>query len=372
MTRTGTAGTGSLLELDGRDPRVPYGALDSEAMLEAAAGLPEQLADAAAAARTVVGDGSVSLPAPAEVGHVAVLGMGGSGVAGEVLAAFGRARMPVPLTLSSSYELPASVGPGTLLFAVSFSGNTEETLAAAEQAAGDGAALVAVTRGGSLGELARRAGGSVFALPEGISQPRAGVGVMTAPLLVACEHLGLLPGAGAEIEAAVAQLERRRDELLVADGGLAGELARRIGRTIPLVYGATPYGSVAARRWKTQVNENAKAPAFFAAEPELCHNEVCGWGQNGDVTRQTVTLVDLRTDHEHPQVARRFAIVDEIVREVVAGILSVRAGGDGELAQLFDLMMVGDFVSLHLAYREGIDPGPVPVLDEIKTALRSG
>jgi len=130
-------------------------------------------------------------------------------------------------------------------------------------------------------------------------------------------------------------------------------------------------GATAAQRWKTQVNENAKSPAFSSAQPELCHNEVCGWGQHGDVTRQILTLVQLRHDGEHPQVSRRFQLVEELIREVVAGIVSVRAEGDGDLAQLLDLVLMGDFVSLWLAAQEGIDPGPVPVLVDLKRQLAS-
>jgi glucose/mannose-6-phosphate isomerase len=130
-------------------------------------------------------------------------------------------------------------------------------------------------------------------------------------------------------------------------------------------------GATAAQRWRTQVNENAKAPAFSNMQPELCHNEVCGWGQSGDVTRQLISLIELRHDDEHPQVSRRFELVEDLVREVVASIIEVRAEGDGALAQLFDLMLMGDFVSLWLAAQEGIDPGPVPVLNDLKAALTS-
>ena len=146
-------------------------------------------------------------------------------------------------------------------------------------------------------------------------------------------------------------------------------MAHRIGRTIPLVYGGGGIGRVAALRWKCQVNENPKSPAFSASSPELCHNELTGWGQLGDVTRQVVTLVDLRHDFEHPQVARRFTFVDEIMDEVVASIVTVRASGAGRLAQLFDLVIQGDFVALHLAAQAGVDPGPIPVLVELKDAL---
>ncbi len=146
-------------------------------------------------------------------------------------------------------------------------------------------------------------------------------------------------------------------------------LARRIGRTIPLIYGGGPIGTVAAMRWKGQVNENAKAPAFANRVPELCHNEAAGWGQHGDVTRQVLTLIQLRHDFEHPQVSRRFELVDDLVAEVVGSIHDVRAEGDGPLAQLLDLVIQGDVTTLHLAFDAEVDPGPIPALDYIKSGL---
>jgi glucose/mannose-6-phosphate isomerase len=332
-------------------------------MLGATSGLPEQLEASVEAANAVTG-----LPSPDGLDAVVVLGMGGSGVAGEILQAIGQDRLGLPVVLVGGYSLPSFVGPRTLVFAVSFSGETEETLEASEAAVRSGARLVAVTGGGRLGELAVAAGAPVFLTLEGIPQPRAGIAATTAPLLIACHRLGLLSGVPQAIEAAVAQLRVRRDGL-VGGGGLALEIAQHLGRTIPLVQGANGIGAVAARRWKTQVNENAKAPSFFATQPEWCHNEICGFGQNGDVTRQVTTIVTLRSDFEHPQVERRFGLVEQLVGEAVASVIEVRAEGSGALAQLFDLIMIGDFVSLHLAVREGIDPGPVPVLVEVKELL---
>jgi glucose/mannose-6-phosphate isomerase len=191
---------------------------------------------------------------------------------------------------------------------------------------------------------------------------------MAIPPLVVLEDVGLFPGASQWVALAVDQLKYRRDRL-VLPRSTAEEVARRIGRTIPLIHGAQALGSAAALRWKTQINENAKSPAFWAVYPELCHNEIAGWGQHGDITRQVITLVNLRHDAEHPQVVRRFAFVADVLREVVADIIEVRAEGEGDLAQLLDLVLVGDFVSLHLAAREGVDPGPVPVLEELKHRL---
>jgi glucose/mannose-6-phosphate isomerase len=263
------------------------------------------------------------------------------------------------------------VGEESLVFAISFSGNTEETIEAATEAAVQGARVVAVTGGGELEKLAVGWGAPVISVPDGIPKPRAGLGAMAIPPLVVLEEVGLFPGASQWIDFAVGQLQRRRDRL-VRDDNEAAAIARRIGRTIPIIFGGNSLGAAAAMRWKNQVNENAKCPAFWATQPELSHNEVQGWGQHGDITRQTMSLVNLRHDHEHPQVSRRFDLVTEWLREVVAGVEDVWAEGEGELAQLLDLVLIGDFVSLYMAAHEGIDPGPIPVLDDIKAALSAG
>jgi glucose/mannose-6-phosphate isomerase len=339
--------------------------LDTQGMFDIAAALPEQVADAARNARGLDG-----LPEKETVEQVVVLGMGGSGVAGDILVATAAPFMPVPVVVVKSYELPAFVGEGSLVFAISFSGNTEETIEAATEAAVQGAKVVAITGGGELEKLAAGWGAPLVGLPE-LPQPRAALGSMAIPPMVILEEIGLFPGATQWIDLAVSQLQRRRDRL-TRDGNEAELMARRIGRTIPLIHGGGALGAAAAQRWKTQINENAKAPAFWNMQPELCHNEVTGWGQHGDITRQVLTLIALRHDSEHPQVMRRFELVFDQVREVVGSIEQVHAEGEGDLAQLLDLILFGDFMSLHLAAQEGLDPGPVPVLDFIKQRLREG
>jgi glucose/mannose-6-phosphate isomerase len=334
-------------------------------MFDLTAGLPEQVQTAAANARGIDG-----LPDRTTVEHVVVLGMGGSGIAGDILTAAAGPFMSVPVTVTKSYELPAFVGEGSLVFAVSCSGNTEETIEAATEAAMQGAKIVAVTQGGELAKLAAGWGAPVVTVPD-IAQPRAALGALAIPPLVVLEDIGLFPGATQWIDLALAQLQRRRDQL-IKPGNDAEQLARRIGRTLTLIHGGGSIGATAAQRWKTQINENAKAPSFWAAQPELCHNEIQGWGQHGDVTRQVITLVTLRHDSEHPQVMRRFDLTAEYVREVVGSIEEVHAEGDGDLAQLLDLILMGDFVSLHLAFQEGVDPGPVPVLVDLKQRLKEG
>jgi glucose/mannose-6-phosphate isomerase len=344
----------------------PAGAPDSDGMWEVTAALPEQVAAAAASAALVEG-----LPEAAGVTAVVSIGMGGSGIGGDVLAAIAGPVIGVPVVVSKDYTCPAFVGPGTLVIASSYSGNTEETLEATTEALRRGARLVCVTGGGRLASLGAEAGAPVVPLPA-VAWPRAAFGALAVAPLVVLGRMGLLPDVAPAVDAAVRQLTWRRDRI-VSQLGSAGDetaaTARRIGRTIPLIHAGGALGAAAALRWKCQINENPKCPSFAATQPELCHNEVTGWGQHGDATRQLITVVALRHDFEHPQVSRRFAFVADIIDEVVAGIIEVRAAGEGPLAQLFDLALVGDFVSLHMAAREGIDPGPIPVLTDLKAAL---
>jgi glucose/mannose-6-phosphate isomerase len=341
------------------------GALDSEGMFQAVSALPEQVSAAMSAVEDVEG-----LPDHDYVENVVVLGMGGSGIAADVMSAVAGPFLPVPVTGVKSYDLPDFVGRGSLVFAVSFSGDTEETVEAAGEAAGAGASMVVVSSGGELAAMAAEWGAPFVKVPAGIPQPRAAIGALTIPPLLILERVGLFPGAEQWARLAVDQLRRRRDSL-VRPGSIGEKIARRIGRTIPLFHGGQALGAAAALRWKAQVNENAKTPAFLSVQPELCHNEVAGWGQHGDVTRQAMSLVMLRHDAEHPQVARRMAYVGEMMREVASDVIEVRAAGEGDLAQLFDLVLLGDFVSLHLAAAAGVDPGPVPVLRDLKDRLRS-
>ena len=336
--------------------------IDTVGMFDLAAALPEQVAAAAEQAAQLD-----ALPDHDAIEHVVVLGMGGSGIAGSVLQAVAAPFMAVPVTVVKGYEAPSFVSEGTLCFVVSYSGNTEETVEAAKDAATAGARMVVLSSGGELADLASSWDAPHLLLPD-CPMPRAGIGSVSIPPLLVLERVGLFPGASQYVADAVTQLQRRRDQLIV-DGSSAHRLAEEIGRTMPIVYGGGDIGDVAAYRFKCQVNENAKAPAFSAAMPEMCHNEICGWGQHGDVTRQVMTVVNFRHDFEHPQVSRRFDLTRDVLDEVVHAVTEVRAEGEGALAQLFDLVIQGDFASLHMAALAGVDPGPIPVLEDLKASL---
>jgi len=338
--------------------------VDSDGMFELAESFPEQVEQAWRDCATVTG-----LPRREDIESVVVVGMGGSGIAGDVLHAVASPLLPVPVTVVKGYECPHFVDETTLVFAVSCSGGTEETIEAASDAALAGAKMVVVTSGGELSRLAEAWQATVIGVPE-IVWPRAALGSMAVPLLGVLWRMGFLPGAELWLERAVEQLRYRRDKFVAAGpASEPAEVARRIGPNIPLIHGGGPVGAAAALRWKAQVNENAKRRAFASTQPELCHNEICGWAESSKDVAALISLVKLRHDSEHPQLARRFEITADLVRGWVGNVVEVRAQGEGDLAQLFDLAYFGDYVSLWLAVDAGIDPGPVEVLTWLKQQL---
>jgi glucose/mannose-6-phosphate isomerase len=343
---------------------------DSLGFLDAVAGLPEQLAHAHEVAGEVHKD---AFPRGDAIRNIVVLGMGGSGIAGDVVAAAFNDEIPVPISVLKQIRTPEFVGPGTLAIAVSYSGDTEETVSMASSAVERGAQLVTVSSGGALAGLARDAAALHLPCPEGF-MPRAAIGALVAPIVVTLFRAGLAPGGHANLVMTQAQLAHRRDRCAPAVTGAANaarEIARQLGRTIPIFYGGGALGGVAAYRWKCDVNENAKAPAFWNQFPELDHNEICGWGQHGDVTRQLFSLVELRHGFEHTRLSPRFGATREIVDECVHQVLTVEAEGGGRLAQLLDLMYVGDWASCYLALQNDVDPGPVDAIASLKSRLAS-
>jgi glucose/mannose-6-phosphate isomerase len=344
-------------------------AVDSLNVGEALCSMPEQLASAHERASTI---DVRRFPSAMDFDHIVVLGMGGSGIVGDILQAAGTASLPVPLAVLKHYRTPVFVGSRTLAFALSYSGDTEETLEMARGAFSSGAHLITVSRGGTLAEFAQQRDLLHIDCPIDVAMPRLALGALLAPLVVILFRMGLLPEGHATLLKAQEQLKRRRDQCKPsadASRNPARELARRIGRTIPIIYGAGGFGAAAANRWKSSINENAKAPAFWNVYPELDHNEVSGWGQHGDVTRQIFTLVELHQGLEHPQLERRMAATRELIEEALNQVIVVEAEGEGRLAQLLDVIYLGDWTSYYLALDNDIDPGPIDAISRLKAQV---
>ncbi len=261
--------------------------IDTAGMFAEVAGLPRQLRQGyESARRRLAGAFFGTFPAvpPAEPTAVVVCGMGGSAIGADLVLACLPA-LAVPAAVVRGYTLPEWVNPETLVIVVSYSGQTEESLACAAQARERGCAPVCVASGGGLAAFAEAEGLPLVVVPGG-GQPRAAVGSLSMPLLATLEAAGLCHEHASDVAAAAAQLEA--DDAMLRpecpdDENPAKSLARRLENRLAVVYGAGPTGPV-ARRWKGQINENAKAPAFFNELPELDHNELMGWTSLPHVT----------------------------------------------------------------------------------------
>jgi glucose/mannose-6-phosphate isomerase len=303
-----------------------------------------------------------------QVESIVVSGMGGSGVAGDVLRAAFDGELRCPVVVNKGYTLPGFSGERTLLFAVSFSGNTEETLAAYAEAMARGCGVVTVSTGGRLADLARSDGVPHVSIPDDVPLPRAAIGYLTGALMGFLEGAGMVK-AGAQAEST----SRLLDRLAVRWGpgrsteeneakALAGWLAGRV----PVIWGTEGVAQAAALRWKTEFNENAKVPAFHAALPELDHNEIEGWSPRSG---EAFGVVVLRHPGEHTRTPARVAASMEAIS--ASGLAMREATGEGAspLEWLFSLIVLGDFVSVYLAILRGVDPSPIPVLMALKERL---
>ncbi len=342
-------------------------AADPGAMLDTIAGMPEGVRLGYAAGRS-----ATDLPHVDDVSAVAFCGVGGSAFAGEIVRAVFRDRLRVPFDVVRGPELPGYVGRGTLVMCCSYSGSTVETIACFEEAVARGSRMLAVASGGELAARAARNRVAIVPAPPGL-MPRAAVGHLAFGVLGVLEGagLGLVPSLDGDVREVISVLEglaRRLGPEAPLDENLAKLLAARMRGRLPLIWGAEGIGAVAAARWKTQLNENAKTPAFWSSLPELDHNEVVGWSEGAG---EGTFLVALRTSEEHAEVAQRFPPSVDIVRSSGAEVQQVEAAGRTALAQLFSLVMTGDFVSCYLALLRGFDPTPVEAIDSLKRALES-
>ncbi len=298
-------------------------------------------------------------------GGLVVCGMGGSGVGGDLAAAALGDRATRPVTTVRAYGLEPWTPPDTLVLCASYSGQTEETLACFEAAGAVGAQRVVLTTGGKLAGLARAEGVPVIGIPAGM-QPRAAVVYMTVGALECARACGAAADLRPEIEAASALLER----LVEAWGpdsdpdSQAKAIATALRGTVPVVHGSGP--TIApARRWVTQLNENAKAPAFASELPEASHNQICAWERGGDAF-SGVFLED--SDH-HPRVRQRMELTAEEVERAGASALRVASRGDSRMERVLSLVLLGDLVSVYSAVLAGVDPEPIDALERIKDSL---
>ncbi len=324
-------------------------------------GLPEHLRDAQWRVE------SANLAPQDSPGGLVVAGMGGSAVGGMLAVAALGDRASRPIFVARDYALPPWTTPDTTVLCSSYSGETEETLAAYEAAGALGARRLVATSGGTLASTARADGVPVIPVPGGF-QPRATVGY---GLVVALE-VAWLAGCGEQLHTEIDVAAAHAEQLVVEWGpgspedSLAKTLARSLHGTVPQIAGAgltTPI----AYRWKAQINENANAPAFATELPELDHNEIVGWDRAAEQGRFSAVFLD---DCDlHPRVRTRIELTLEVIGHQAAATHRLQTLGETRVERLVSMVLLGDLVSTYMAVLAGRDPAVITPITRLKAAL---
>ncbi len=303
-------------------------------------------------------------------GGLIVAGVGGSSIGGALARAALGDRASRPVLLARDYEMPAWTTPDTTVLCCSYSGNTEETLAIYEAAKALGARQIVASTGGMLAQVARADKVPVVGFPGGF-QPRAAVAYSLVTAIEVASICGVCERLHSEIDVAAAHAER-----LVAawgpdgpDDSLAKTLARGLHGTVPQIAGAGLTIPI-AYRWKCQINENAKAPAFAGEIPEINHNEICGWEAAGSLAPFSAVFLD--DSDLHPRVRQRIELSRGMIEAHDAPAFRVETIGETRTERLVSLVLLGDLVSLYLAVLRGVDPTPIDLIEHLRSALNRG
>lgn len=300
--------------------------------------------------------------------EVLYAGMGGSGIAGDYagsVAAPSGTRVSVHKGYGPIPSWAIRVRP--LLIAASYSGNTEETLDVVTSGWESGLPVATVTTGGKLAELTDQHRWGTITVPGGL-QPRAAAGYMVGAVV------RLLEGAKSVDDHRLAYLEAADlADSMTAEGSAAWaqaeEIAGALEGRIPIIYGGGPVSSVVAQRWKTQINENAKVPAWYSQLPELDHNEIVGWETMPELTSERIGVVVLTDETDHDRIRSRISHTRDLTQDAVPWVGEVASKGTSRLARLISLTVVGDLMSWMLADRLGVDPTPVATIEKLKQLL---
>ena len=307
-----------------------------------------------------------------EVNKVVILGMGGSAMGGDLLSSLAVSEAKLPILVHRDYNLPAFVDAGTLVIASSYSGNTEETLSSFGQALKTESKKLVITTGGRLRRMAEERNVPVFSFTYK-AQPRAALAFSFLPVLGFLQKLGFLNDKSADVREMVVvleQLSQRINENIPASQNPAKQLAKRLYGYLPLIYGAGIVAEV-GHRWKTQLNENSKAWAFYEVFPELNHNAVVGYQFPPELASKIVVVL-LRSAYLTERIQLRYQVTCQLLEQAKVGYQIVDGDGSGALSQVMSLVLFGDYVSYYLALLYKIDPTPVKAIDYLKEKLGKG
>lgn len=299
--------------------------------------------------------------------NVLLCGMGGSSIGGALLESLAFGSTYVPLALCRGYELPAWAGSDTLAVCTSYSGNTEETLSAFDEAGRRGCARFCITSGGDLADKAASEEAPLVVIPGGLP-PRAALPYSLVPLLHLASVLDIVSISDDAKAETTAVLRRLCAEYGDSTPNEATIVADYLTGHVPVVYSGSGLMAAVNLRWREQFQENAKTPAFGNLYPELNHNEIEGWESGYDVL-SNLAVVELATKDDSSAVRRRMDVTRHLLEPKAAGWYRFEAEGESALTRLMSGVLLGDWVSYYLAGNLEVDPMPVSLIDALKEAL---
>ena len=341
-------------------------AIDKSNMLKSCEKTPSFCRDAIERAEKVEIPSSFKSPK-----NVIVAGMGGSAIGGGLLKDWLYDRASIPIEVCRGYVLPAYADENSLVIAVSYSGETEETLNVFLEAIRRRCMVVTVSSGGHLQTFSQKLKIPHVAMLSGFPAPRAAIAYTFFPLVVLMRELRIVKKVKEEIEEALQVLQKVSEENALRTplkNNKAKKLALEIESTVPIVYGFRQYSAV-ARRLKCQFNENSKVPSKFDVFSELNHNEVVGWEAPKNLT-ETFSIILIRDPKESLEIEQRIEVTKQIASQKVCKILEIRAVGKQKLAKMLSAMYFGDFVSIYLALLRGVDPTPTKTIMHLKREMK--
>ncbi len=329
--------------------------------------LPEQMAKALKVAEVW----KISPEDFPDVKNIVVIGMGGSAIGGDLVRSYLESRLLVPFQICRNYTLPEYVDDETLVIASSYSGNTEETLSALDDALQRKAMIAAISTGGILGDIAGINDIPMMTLPGGFP-PRAAIGYSFVPILVFFEKIGMIKNTSEDITTTFQKLEKLREKYIEDNPTLsnpAKRLAGMIHGRIPIIYSGPTLTDAVAVRWKGQICENGKNLAYHNQFPEMNHNELVGWSHVIEPYADRLIVIFLRDVDDHAKVRRRMNIVKDLIEKLEVEVVDLHSMGEKPLERMFSLIQMGDFISYYLAILNEVDPTPVDVIEQLKAQL---
>jgi len=300
---------------------------------------------------------------------IIVAGMGGSAIGGELLKDWAKDSIKTPIEVCRDYNLPAYADENTMVFATSYSGETEETLSVFLEALKRKCLTIAISSGGTLQRFAQELDVPHLLVPSGMA-PRATLPYLFIPLPRILQKIGIAPNVQKEYSETVRILKQIGEENSPETPSASNSsktLATEIRGTIPTIYGFGFYRAV-AQRFKTQINENSKNPAKWEYLPELNHNEIVGWEEAKEFAKY-FSVIFIRDNEEPREIRLRIETSRELISRTLTGLFEVWSKGKSKLARMASVICIGDFTSVYLAVLRGIDPTPVRSIDFLKRKL---